>query len=217
MIWKPDVTIMNRQQLEAFTAATEPDDPAMKGFFDDLTLVQLMFIKAALDELQNYDSALMNPGHRKHLDWMKRSMNQFHAGTLPGARPEWRDKLEDLTLREKLSASVREFSIQGKVTAEVGPNIAAILRGERNMLEDFFTTERASELYRYIYRTRNLDQGFTKYLDALAHKNPNMTILEIGAGTGSATRHIMDILGRAEEDGTRHGCGLNYLTWREIH
>jgi SAM-dependent methyltransferase len=36
---------------------------------------------------------------------------------------------------------------------------------------------------------------FVRILDLLAHKKPRMKILEIGAGTGGATRYAMDILG----------------------
>jgi ubiquinone/menaquinone biosynthesis C-methylase UbiE len=35
---------------------------------------------------------------------------------------------------------------------------------------------------------------FARYLDALAHKNPSLKILEVGAGTGGMTVQIMKIL-----------------------
>ncbi|TVY91443.1 Reducing polyketide synthase [Lachnellula willkommii] len=38
--------------------------------------------------------------------------------------------------------------------------------------------------------------GLQRYVDALAHRNPAMKILEVGAGTGSATRDILSTLGR---------------------
>ena len=39
------------------------------------------------------------------------------------------------------------------------------------------------------------------YVDLLAHKNPCMSILEIGAGTGGATSHLLDILSSCAEGG----------------
>lgn len=35
---------------------------------------------------------------------------------------------------------------------------------------------------------------YTEFLGLLSHKNPNLRILEIGAGTGGATRVVLDAL-----------------------
>lgn len=40
----------------------------------------------------------------------------------------------------------------------------------------------------------------TAYLELLAHVNPQMRILEIGAGTGSATRIFLRTLGRGQDE-----------------
>jgi ubiquinone/menaquinone biosynthesis C-methylase UbiE len=51
-------------------------------------------------------------------------------------------------------------------------------------------------------------KSFARYLDALAHKNPGLKILEVGAGTGGMTVQIMKILavhGENELGNPRYG------------
>ena len=42
-----------------------------------------------------------------------------------------------------------------------------------------------------------------KYIRLLAHANPQLRILEVGAGTGSSTRHILPYL--VDRDGSGDG------------
>lgn len=50
-----------------------------------------------------------------------------------------------------------------------------------------------------MWTDRVIDQQSATYIDLLAHKNPHLRILEIGAGTGGATLPILTALGRIHD------------------
>lgn len=64
--------------------------------------------------------------------------------------------------------------------------------------------QRDKLLYRFYGSALKSDRGFgavAKLLRKVVHKNPRARIPEIGAGTGSATRHYLKALGPGAEGG----------------
>ena len=59
-----------------------------------------------------------------------------------------------------------------------------------------------------MHDSKNIFQLGT-YLDLLAHQNPQMRILEVGAGTGSMTDIVLGYLGRGDDNPTER----RYSQW----
>ena len=88
--------------------------------------------------------------------------------------------------------------MQEEICAEVGKNLVGIIEGRVDQLGVQFQADLAKCYYKDIANSVTFAEPSTRYLDALAHKNPGMNILEVGAGTAGMTTHIIKTL-------TRHG------------
>lgn len=69
-------------------------------------------------------------------------------------------------------------------------NLHRIISGEISVLD--IATD--NELLGKFYATQLIYDKFTRAIEVLGFKNPNMKILEIGAGTGSATEFVLNSL-----------------------
>lgn len=72
--------------------------------------------------------------------------------------------------------------------------LPSILRGETDPLELMFATNAAEDFYSNVYSSHMLSGGFQTFIKLASHENPRLRILEVGAGTGSFTRHILATL-----------------------
>lgn len=203
MIWKPDVAIVSREELTKAVGDCVADPPDDREFFDNLTLILLIFTNEIVNKLDSFDMSKLEKHELKYLEWCKLKISEFKAGKLSGQKPGWENVLEDADLRSRLCHSVAAFSSQGKLFVEVGKRAQQILHRELSIHEVLFGGTLANDFYADFFKSEaNLGHCFTKYIDALAHKNPNMRILEIGAGTGGATEFLLNILS-SDDNGKR--------------
>lgn len=141
------------------------------------------YFRHALNEVQN-KSLVVKDDYRSNLHaWMQDFVESdsgkgFSADTL--------DSRE--VLRERLG----QLGIEGEVLLRIGPNISSILTGLTDplalLLEDNF-------LYR-VYQNDECARGnryLAEYVNHLAFKTPGLRILELGAGTGSATLSVLQL------------------------
>lgn len=80
----------------------------------------------------------------------------------------------------------------------LGRSLDEIVGGAVDPLDVIFKDQIVENVYRYGMSTQRCYPPLFQYVDALADKTPAMRILEIGAGTGGATRSIISTL-------TQHG------------
>ena len=84
------------------------------------------------------------------------------------------------------------------ITRAVGENIAKVVRGEMTTILEVMTQEnRLDNFYANALGYGLANDCIENMLKQLAYKNPQMDILEVGAGTGGATRGILRGLGTA--------------------
>ena len=106
---------------------------------------------------------------------------------------EARPFIEGLSF-DALESQVGKNDPAGQLIVRVTQNLQKILEGEVDARGLLFQDSLTSNYYRSfnVMCTGFRDMGL--YIDLSAHKHPNLNILEIGAGTGSATRDILSIL-----------------------
>lgn len=143
---------------------------------------------------------------RDHIGWMEIQLANFNAGTLPDSDAITTDVDDDEM--EQLCENLKNSNRRGKLFIEVGRNLLKILCGELDPLGFFFQGSLVKDYYHEVFDSVNCMAGLEKYLDALAHCNPSMKILEVGAGTGGMTGHILNTLlhhGESELGTPRYG------------
>ncbi|KUM58253.1 hypothetical protein ACN42_g8908 [Penicillium freii] len=109
------------------------------------------------------------------------------------ARPDWTEDDESTLEKE-----IQRFSdnIDLRVMRTIGQNIISVVRGESSMLEHLREGGILDDYY-----ANALGTHYTEYVARIAKQmsfcTPHLNFLEIGAGTGAATKSIMREIGHA--------------------
>jgi NADPH:quinone reductase-like Zn-dependent oxidoreductase/ubiquinone/menaquinone biosynthesis C-methylase UbiE len=187
VICKPDLSLADPQAVLAycqipFLSTSEPVE-----FFHDLSLLLPMFISRALEHV-NTEPGNWKPHISNYISWMQLKSKAFETTDFKS------------TTYEDLCRRVKSYNKQGTLYVEVGRKLARILNGEIDMLDLLFNHDLAKDFYQDMNQSINSFSTFGKYLDALAHVDPDMKILEVGAGTGGSTTLLMQTLVSTENE-----------------
>jgi NADPH:quinone reductase-like Zn-dependent oxidoreductase/SAM-dependent methyltransferase len=180
--WKPDVDFLSSDLfMPKDIAVSEPEfSPQQK--LDLLNQAACLFFDAAIMKIETNFLAIPKKHHEDLFAWMKRLRN-------PDAN--FHDKTE-----HQLASILAQFGrtgVEGEMLSRMGWNLTPILTGQTDpltlMLEDdllyrFYADDSSFRCYEHM----------AEYLKYLSFKNPSMSILEIGSGTGGATFPLLNAL-----------------------
>ncbi|KAJ5938107.1 hypothetical protein N7454_004449 [Penicillium verhagenii] len=102
----------------------------------------------------------------------------------------------------ELIEQVRNSNAAGRLACYVGERLPEILRGKLDALALMLEDDMLGENYKALDSLRQSYAHASVCIDKMAHQNPNLNILEIGAGTGGATLPILESLGGREPGST---------------
>ncbi|KAK7734711.1 Type I Iterative PKS [Cytospora paraplurivora] len=179
--WKPDPTLLSESQaVEVFgLPMSAGDNPS--SWMEDCEDLCLAYIRRFLESATKDRFERMKEHHIKYVEWME------HV-----SRSNTRQLAGDI---EELEVKVRSRDTpEGVLIIAVGQALEKMLGGPLNPLDVIFRDKIAENVYRYGLGSQRCYEQLCNYVDALAHKNPAMQILETGAGTGGATRPVMQTL-----------------------
>ncbi|KKK21517.1 hypothetical protein AOCH_006732, partial [Aspergillus ochraceoroseus] len=143
-------------------------------------------------ELSDAEWAKGQPHHQYLRNWAKRTLDMANRGQHPTLRREW---VEDGP--QQIEALIRRYAdnLDVKMIVTVGEKIPPTVRGETTILEHLLRDNMLDDFYQ-------LGSGFQRYNKFLAsmmkqitHRYPHTRILEIGAGTGGATKYVLKEMG----------------------
>ncbi|KAJ5950909.1 Acyl transferase/acyl hydrolase/lysophospholipase [Penicillium vulpinum] len=130
------------------------------------------------DELSNFE-----PHHQQFYRWAKKTCQ--NAGT--------KDALPLEVLEQN-----RISNGAGELTSKVGRILPQILRGKVDALTVLLEDDGIGRHYSDLDGLREAYANASVCIDKMAHQNPTLNIIEIGAGTGGATMPILQSLGGSE-------------------
>lgn len=199
MDWKPDIDLLTPNQGQTYFGVGKTVDSGAADFYQDLGFYLYSTISKTLPLL---DPSKIDNSRTKYIDWMKLQVARFYNGQLLHGRPDWSAKIDDAAYQDGLAQRLEKFSSEGKFYVEVSRHLLQILHGEVDPLGVLFQGDLVKEYYLEI--NSRLSNAFSKLIDLLAHKNPRLKALEIGAGTGGTTAHVMEplFLHGKDEQGT---------------
>ncbi|KAI0107024.1 hypothetical protein GGR51DRAFT_559712 [Nemania sp. FL0031] len=188
--WKPDVEILSQKEKETYcrqaTYIADTWDPSKE-------VVCLYYLTQTLQELEKHAFESHTNHLQKYVGWIRRHLRQLGRNSLLEASP-WREMLAT----GKFNQYLTEFAGRGRVEEALVlfcSQLTRIVRGEQDPLDLLFNQGLAGDLYLdEVFRTSG--KHAAAFIDLLSHKNPNMSILEIGAGTGSVTEPVLAVLSR---------------------
>ncbi|RDW68927.1 Polyketide synthase [Aspergillus mulundensis] len=139
------------------------------------------------------DSPLRTTSPTSHyLRYARHITGLVESGKHRWARKEW---LRD-TKEEMLRATVAFAELSDvRVMHLVGEQMPRVFKGETNMLEEFRVNNVLDEYYEKGFGFLQSGLWMSRTIAQLAARYPHLSILEIGAGTGGATKRILRHLG----------------------
>ena len=193
MVDKPDPTLLSSQQLFEYSQKDIADTPDPTEFLRILKLHILVSIFRTSNTVADSEIPTDQPHLHKQYAWMKSAIEAAKTQPPPGVTSSWMESVGDAQF-EQLCDRLRETGRLGEIYVHFGANLVDMLRGNLDSLQVLVPDGRLKDFYDY---SNNLGQLFAPlhhYIDSLAHKNPGMKILELGAGTAGMTRRLLDTL-----------------------
>ena len=192
--WKPDLNLLNKQRLLALckTRQTLVEEPIL--FYKNISFLVYAFISKTLTVIDEERPEHLQAHIYKYIQWARWQMQRFNDGQMPSQNSEWEALAANNAYVESLCTSIEQANAQGKVYATVGKNLLGILYGRVNVLDLLFRSTLLEDLYQELSDGNNSFRTLVPYLDCLAHNNPRMRFLEIGAGTGGSTTQVLGTL-----------------------
>jgi NADPH:quinone reductase-like Zn-dependent oxidoreductase/NAD(P)-dependent dehydrogenase (short-subunit alcohol dehydrogenase family)/SAM-dependent methyltransferase len=196
LVHLPDVDLLNSKQLAAYCAAhAKPQGPEPVEYYREVDFVLYKFLHDTLAALDKEYAPERVQGYlQKYVAWGRLQREKFANGDLPLSQPQWVQLLSDEAYFKSVCERISSSNAQGYGFVRTGQNLLSILCGEQDALRFLFTQDMMPNFYQEFNRNRvGLDQ-WEVYLRILAHKNPGLKILEIGAGTGGSTARVLETL-----------------------
>jgi acyl transferase domain-containing protein/NADPH:quinone reductase-like Zn-dependent oxidoreductase len=193
--WQPCLSMLSPLQLaETCKAPSAPAQaPSTEGDYQKLIQALKLISRRALADLDDVEIQLAKPHIQRYIAWL-RTLEETSSANSDNSTTSLEQKLGE----------IERARPQWEVHTAVARNLLQILRGEVDPLSIIFSTDLAERYYQDIFE-RSCDSRFQRFLDLFTFEHPELKILEVGAGTGSMTHHVLTALQDREREsgGTR--------------
>ncbi|CAG8144392.1 unnamed protein product [Penicillium salamii] len=191
--WKQDIESLVENDIR------EKGTNCIKGLLplEKLELTASLFIKSVLPDIEERVARnSLPPYFNSYMGWMRHTLDSIESGNHPLITSEALQRhAEDLGALNQLHESTSASSANGSLCIRMGLNLPRILEKEADPLELMFSDDDLmNAVYREVFAAGNLPDHLATYLGYLGHQKNELQVLEIGAGTGSTTVHVLNSL-----------------------
>ncbi|KAL8995313.1 MAG: hypothetical protein Q9169_004917 [Polycauliona sp. 2 TL-2023] len=204
MQWMEDVEKLDvKDTVAILSERLESFDKASPKIVEELEIGAWLYMKRAL----NTCSAEEAEGFEPHLKAYWNYMQHVQKRVLAGGIDHQSDGFDWLTTSDEaeseLLARVEKSSVDGAAMCRQGRHLVEILRGQMDPMQVLTEANLLSEFYNNGISQRRSHAQVAEYMNLLAHKTPDMNILEIGSGTGATTLPVLQAIGGHEDSAPR--------------
>ncbi|KAI0379259.1 hypothetical protein F5Y04DRAFT_290474 [Hypomontagnella monticulosa] len=198
LYWKPDLDLMTAEEVLSYCSclSRSSTDAEPVEFFNAVDFLVTAYIRRALKLLDSEGDKDCRVNHHttKYLNWMRRRMELINTGNSLSSKLEWESRLDDSNFINRVEDKIAATNASGLLYTTIGANLPKLLTGVMDPLHLMFEGDLVKNHYYGTWESLPAVKAFRRYVDALVHKNPNVNILEVGAGTGATTVQLMKTL-----------------------
>lgn len=189
--WKPDIRSLNaRKAHELFPPPQENVDRA--DLFRSIhTIATLIVIDIHETYANEIDMTSATDQVRFFLEWVRRRVETDETEAMVEARKL--SAVERQTWLDELYATTSDL-IEVRIAQKLHQDMSDILYERRTGVEVLVEGGLLTALYESGLAMTGAYPQLLRVFECLGHANPNQKILELGAGTGGATRVVMNAL-----------------------
>ncbi|RFN48413.1 putative polyketide synthase [Fusarium flagelliforme] len=192
MVWDDDLSLLEAKNINKVLPPTT-STPEISSEIRDMETAAFLYMKRAVETLTPEDRTKMSSHHRLFYDQMVDACQRAANNEFAHQSPLWTSCSE--VDQQSLAKRVSSFSAEGEMICRMEENLVPILRQESDPLTLMLENDLLYDLYRTALGTDRCYEQMSKIIQKLSHKQPDLKILEIGAGTGGATKPILETLG----------------------
>lgn len=185
--WKPQLSLLGAMELRNICnpVSVTQDETFMSLYRGKLDFLLQKVMRNVTADLTAEDRDRVPSDLVNYLVWIDDYLRTSPSNIGSSATDD-----QDL---EALIREVEDLHPPWKLFPTIARNLKRILCGQVDPLSLLFETGLAETLYADVFHSR-FSFALRAYLDLASHENPNLRVLEVGAGTGSMTQHMLAIL-----------------------
>ncbi|KAI2464634.1 putative polyketide synthase [Annulohypoxylon bovei var. microspora] len=179
---------LDNQEVCSYLSNLHPAEQDTEGFFQDLELLVEMSLDHLTKNAHPSFPQSQDLWQRRYWDWAQ------HHLTNRRRRKDTQSSVQTnpRSFQELISCLASTNKV-GKVYARVASDIVEIFDNKVSALELLVHSGLLKDYYQELAGYR-CSRQIASYVDLLAHQKPGMRILEVGGGTGAATRSLIGAL-----------------------
>nr|A0A0C6E0I7.1 RecName: Full=Highly reducing polyketide synthase bet1; Short=HS-PKS bet1; AltName: Full=Betaenone biosynthesis cluster protein 1 [Neocamarosporium betae]BAQ25466.1 polyketide synthase [Neocamarosporium betae] len=159
-----------------------------------LSRIAAYYLRIFDEQLPENDPARSTSPLCHYMNYARHMTNLLKNGQHQWAHQDWLNDTEEDVLDDIVAKGFMENS-DVKIMLLVGNTMPRVFKGETTMLEHFRTSGLLDEYYSNGFGTKQSTLWVASILKQLTDRNPHLNMLEIGAGTGGATKTILQSIG----------------------
>ena len=188
--WKPDINFMESSTLNSLHPPASLDDEFGTAPLNRLAILQIVQFHQI--HLQQFQIDSDRPNLQNFLAWVSRKAELARQGEIPGGKSIFAltsdERSDQITA---LSEKLKPYSPEARTMCNIYENLAPILDSKRTGIEVALEDNLLFDMYETGKAIHEGNKRLANMLELITHKHPSSRILEIGAGTGSATKEIL--------------------------
>lgn len=195
-VWHEAIDLLEPSHMKELVYQRTIPNKDDESVLDLLEYICLVYIYQILEWFrgEGQDFVPADGFWQKYMEWMTDVVQDFPP--LPKSPEEVERKM--VAARERIA-----FSESGDITVQmvdrIGQNLANIFTRKVEPLQVMTEGDLLYTFYRGAFGT-SFNSNVAEYIGLIADQNPGLRILEVGAGTGGTTFHVLERL--RNEDGT---------------
>ena len=189
--WQPCLELLSPDTFrDCFDLDTAEENDKMT--IRNVERASMYYFEKTLSVVTDAQYHSLKPHHQKLYHLMQKQLKAAKNGENVLLDSQW-DALNEPE-RERFLARVCSSGISGEFTCKIGENLANILMQDKDTLSLMLENDLLQQYYRYSNSLIRNNEQAVLLANNVAHRNPSLRILEIGAGTGGVTLPILEKL-----------------------
>ncbi|OBS24644.1 hypothetical protein FPOA_05184 [Fusarium poae] len=191
--WKPDIGDIshNGPSTSSIQIRSLPAEKKLVNLDDLVKELIPMIVENGIDQGKN-----LAPHLQSYHAWLLEQAELHKAKLVARHKQNGFVTVQDAIMNVVANSGISE-TVDASIVSQLAINMARIFRGEVEALAVWLENDLLYRFYEESIFTTSMNQKLRSVAELLAHKNPNMRVLEIGAGTGGATTEMLQGFSRA--------------------
>ncbi|CAH0022093.1 unnamed protein product [Clonostachys rhizophaga] len=179
MTFMPDISLIDTARLRNLLQGQAQQDVEAALTWTDIEQLVAVSAKRISQEVEEDSIPSHLPHLRRQLEWIKQISSSIKSPL---------DTLENIRKRVETRGKI------GRLYLEFLDCLQDILQGRVDALEFLNQDNNLRTYYDYNTDSSSFFGPLSVFMKLLAHKSPSLKVIEVGAGTGSTTQRILDML-----------------------